>query len=265
MWLEAHAMGYGLWGLDQEFMGAGRFLLNELDGLVEDRELRPQIGQWRKMATEGFQLFVSSGDESRGFLIVVDPEELEAYGKRLPAESREARRIVEELRQTAIVYQHFRDERYFLNNRDRVKLMKRHLATYIDEAGGLEAMPKTLFKFGSVHMGRGYSPMYQLDLGNAAAELAAARGSDVDQRGSGRNAEGLDRGVASPGPVRPAHRKGPMGRLRPARAPAVLRLDEAPGGPPRAGEARLSLRRDRYRTGVPRGDSDDRPAVDLPF
>ena len=178
MWLEAYAMGYDLWGLDQEFIGSGRFLLHELDGLVEDPELRPKIGMWRKMATEGFQVFATTGESDRGFLSVIDPEELKAFGEKLPAEPQAARRIVDELRRTAIVYQHYQNERYFLNNRDRVRLMKRHLAAYIDEAGGLDAVPRTLFKFGSVHMGRGYSPMYQLDLGNAAAELAAARGSE---------------------------------------------------------------------------------------
>ena len=178
MWLEAHARGYRLWGLDQEFIGSARFLLNELATLVDNEELRPQIGKWRKTATEGFQYFATTGESSRAFLEVIAPEELQAFADRLPAEAHEARRIVEELRQTAIVYQHYQNERYFLNNRDRVRLMKRHLAAYIDEAGGLDAVPKTLFKFGSVHMGRGYSPMYQLDLGNAAAELAAARGSE---------------------------------------------------------------------------------------
>ena len=34
MWLEAHGLGYDLWGLDQEFIGSGRYPLNELDALA---------------------------------------------------------------------------------------------------------------------------------------------------------------------------------------------------------------------------------------
>jgi len=33
-------------------------------------------------------------------------------------------------------------------------------------------------KFGNVHMGRGYSPLNQLDLGNQVAELAVLRGGE---------------------------------------------------------------------------------------
>jgi hypothetical protein len=178
MWLGANGQGYDLWGLDQEFIGSARFLLSRLDALVASDELRPQIGKWRKLATEGFQIFETSGDSSRAFLSVVDPDELAAFADRLPAEASAARQLTDELRQSAIVYQHYRDERYFLNNHDRVRLMKRHLAEYIEQAGGLKATPRVVFKFGSVHMGRGYSPMHQLDLGNAAAELAAARFSE---------------------------------------------------------------------------------------
>ena len=37
---------------------------------------------------------------------------------------------------------------------------------------------KAVIKLGSVHSGRGRSPMLQLDIGNATAELAVARGAD---------------------------------------------------------------------------------------
>jgi hypothetical protein len=178
MALEAHALGYDLWGLDQEFIGSGRFLLEQLAGLVESEKLRDQVESWRETADAGFAAFQESGDTGQAFLNVIEPPELAEFAAVLPPEADRARRIAEELRQTAIVYQHYRDERYYLNNYDRIRLMKRHLAGYIQAAGGLRKTPKTLFKFGSAHMGRGYSPFFQLDLGNAAAELAAARFSD---------------------------------------------------------------------------------------
>ena len=178
MWLDLHGAGFELWGLDQEFIGSGRFLLGELDGQIEDAQLRVQVEAWQNMANEGFEVFRTSGDSSRGFLNVVSPADLAVFGQKLPPEAHAARRIVDELRETAIVYQHYRDRRYFLNNYDRIRLMKRHLAQYIKQAGGLEATPRALFKFGSVHMGRGYSALHQLDLGNSAAELAALEFSD---------------------------------------------------------------------------------------
>jgi len=168
-----------VWGLDQEFIGSARFLLAELEAAVEaDENAVRQVRAWQDTAREGFAVFAASGDSSRGFLNVIDPVELAAFAGRLPNEARRARRIVEELRQSALVYQHYAAGRYYENNHDRIRLMKRHLAEYLAAAGGLERAPKVLFKLGSAHAGRGYSPFHQLDVGNAAAELAAARLGD---------------------------------------------------------------------------------------
>lgn len=178
MLIEGRKLGYRVWGLDQEFIASARYLLGELDRLVEGEPAKRRVAEWRETADEGFRVFQQSGDDSKGFLTTIAPEELAAFAETLPAEADVAREIVEELRQSAIVYRHFREKRYYLNNYDRIRLMKRHLARYIADAGGLESVPKAIFKFGSVHLGRGYSPLHQLDLGNAAAELAAARFSD---------------------------------------------------------------------------------------
>ena len=175
--LTARAAGWDVWGLDQEFIGSGRFLLAELHKLVGE-DAKGQVEAWQAMATAGFRHFAGTGDSSKAFLNSVDTTTLQAFAESLPSEAVAAKRICEELQASARVYQHFQHKRYFANNRDRIRLMKRHLADYIAASGGLESAPKVLFKFGSAHMGRGYSPFHQLDVGNAAAELAVARGSE---------------------------------------------------------------------------------------
>lgn len=169
--------GYEVWGLDQEFIGSARFLLGELLERVSAGEQRTRIQGWLDQARAGFQRFATSGDSTHGFLSTIDPDELAALARTLPAGSR-AHRIVDELQRTAVVYQHYQAGRHYENNHERIRLMKHHLAGYVEAAGGLESVPKAVFKFGSVHMGRGYSPLHQLDVGNAAAELAAVLGSD---------------------------------------------------------------------------------------
>ena len=52
--------------------------------------------------------------------------------------------------------------------------MKGYLVERLDRSPGA----RVLIKLGSAHAGRGYSPYDQLDVGNLAAELAFASGSD---------------------------------------------------------------------------------------
>ena len=173
---EAMAQGYQAWGLDQEFIASARFLLTELAGQLEGAQRERALG-WLAEAEAGFTRFTETGDQTAGFLQNVDPEDLRTFAATL-ADGGESREILEELAASAVVYQHFKERRFFHNNRDRIELMKRHFVDYLEGAGGIGEAPKVLMKFGSAHMGRGYSPFDQLDLGNQAAELSFARGGD---------------------------------------------------------------------------------------
>lgn len=150
--LAEHAVeaGYELWGLDQVFAGGARFALARLTGIAE------------------------TGDRSKGFLQSADQATFNGLRQAF-ADQPEALGIIDELAASSLVYRLYgRGDNYESNYR-RIQLMKRHLAERLRRA---EADTKVVMKFGNYHMGRGYSPMNQLDLGNAAAELAVLRGGD---------------------------------------------------------------------------------------
>ena len=84
--------------------------------------------------------------------------------------------LLDELQESAFIYRLFEQEQYFENNRRRIQWMKHHLHEYRSRRGDDDY--KVLFKMGSAHTGRGYSPFLQLDVGNHAAEWAAGRGGD---------------------------------------------------------------------------------------
>lgn len=87
--------------------------------------------------------------------------------------------MIDELAESAVIYQLSHVGKRYENNHQRVKLMKQHLHQQLGQrTPGAPHMGKILMTFGAVHMGRGYSPFNQLDLGNHVAELAAARGGD---------------------------------------------------------------------------------------
>ncbi len=174
--LAEHAVeaGYELWGLDQVFAGGARFALARLTGIAESPAARESAEQALRRADEGFRHFAETGDRSKGFLQSADQATFDGLRQAF-ADQPEALRIIDELAASSLVYRLYgRGDNYESNYR-RIQLMKRHLAERLRRA---EADTKVVMKFGNYHMGRGYSPMNQLDLGNAAAELAVLRGGD---------------------------------------------------------------------------------------
>lgn len=166
-----------VWGVDQEFMGGDRLLLERLVELAPDDTARAAAGAALKRASEGFAQFAAKGDSSRGFLMSTPPAEFDRLEEAFDSAPAAAHRIIEGLRDSARVYGHYGAGRYFENNRDRVRLMKRYAVDALAasaEAG--RADPRIVFKLGSAHAGRGFSPYDQLDVGNLAAELAVLRG-----------------------------------------------------------------------------------------
>ncbi len=166
-------LGYDVWGLDQEFIGAPRLLLRELAATGKGDAVT-LAASWSERANAGFTHFAKTGKRDRAFFSVADDETFDQLAEAF-ADSSAGARMVDELRQSWIIYRHYNEKRFFQNNHDRIRLMKRHLAERL-AAAPVDA--KVLFRFGSAHMGRGLSPFDQYDLGNMASELAVASGSD---------------------------------------------------------------------------------------
>jgi erythromycin esterase-like protein len=166
--------GYELWGLDQVFAGGARFALGQLLETAEDQTARSRAEAALSAAREGFQHFAQTGERSKGFLQSADEATFEALREAF-ADQPEALRIIDELAASSLVYRLYGRGANYESNYRRIQLMKRHLAERLHSAN---PETKVVMKFGNYHMGRGYSPMNQLDLGNAAAELAVLRGGD---------------------------------------------------------------------------------------
>ncbi len=165
--------GYQVWGIDQEFMGSGRFLLAHLETLAPTSKARKLVGKWRDRANQGFKLMAESGDPSKIFMSLVTDADFDEFDGAFAVAQTEARRILKEMRATAAVYRHFFQGRYFENDTDRILLMKRYLLEGLDQIGPDD---KVLIKLGGDHTARGYAVNHQLDVGNQANELGFARG-----------------------------------------------------------------------------------------
>lgn len=172
----ALALGYDVWGADQEFMGSPRLLFTRLQELAASDAPRELARDMLERERAAFEQFVTTGDPRSAFLMSASAAEFERLAAAFAGDD-EAARIVEQLRASADVYQAFAERRYYDNNENRVELIKRNFLAHLGRA---DASPlsdrRALIKMGSVHAGRGRTPMHVFDIGNLAAELAFAGG-----------------------------------------------------------------------------------------
>ena len=169
---QAVAIGYSLWGLDQIFLGGARFNLRRLMEMAPDDAARDAAGAALDRADQRFIEFAGTGDSSAGFLQATGDDDYAALRAAF-ADHDQGLRIIDELAASGRIYRLYRQGANYQSNHERISLMKRHLAKHLRAA---EDWPRVFLKFGSIHMQRGYTPLNQLDLGNAAAELGVLRG-----------------------------------------------------------------------------------------
>jgi uncharacterized protein YukE len=176
---DALAMGYAVWGIDQEFIGAAPLLLHRLAELAKSdasRELARSMFDRARDATERFK---AAGDYSALFMISATTEDFERLASSFADEASEAGDIIDQLRRSAAAYRAHYQGRSYDNNAARADLMKRNLLDHMRRAGEtVLSQRKVLFKAGATHMGRGRNPQHAYDVGNFAAELAVATGAE---------------------------------------------------------------------------------------
>lgn len=179
MLVTAASEGYEIWGLDQEFVGSGRLHLARLAQLAPNPEASALVGEWIRREIQGLRHYQETGSTREAIFFTLTGEDVAALRSAFEGVG-EALSIVDELAASAHVYQLFGAGENYRSNHARIGLMKRHLAESLAAPAGPEPTGggRVLVKLGSVHAGRGYSPLNQLDVGNQVAELATLRNGD---------------------------------------------------------------------------------------
>lgn len=175
---EALALGYEVWGVDQEFIGSPRLLLYRLRELSSDADYRARIEDMINREMAALERLVQTGDQSGALLLSASADEFNTLAAAFPDPESEGARIVRQLRASAEIYRAFAEQRYYDNNASRVELIKRNFLAHLQWPGEELTDRRAVIKMGSVHAGRGRTPMHVYDIGNFAAELAFAQGDD---------------------------------------------------------------------------------------
>lgn len=163
---------FEIWGLDQEFLGAGGWLLDMILAEPLSAPARATIQKLRAEETQDAALASASGNPVKLFLFSVSDATLEAAQKLLSqGASERSRQLFASIMTTHKIYME-NVEGSPRANHDRAVLLKKELLFHLDGWQGSGSGGKILLKFGDWHLYRGYNPLGQRDLGNFVAEYA---------------------------------------------------------------------------------------------
>lgn len=166
-----------VWGIDQEFIGAGALHLERLDQLAPDDVARAAVRKFLDYARQDMPRMVKQKTPLGTFVLSARPGDYEQLRAAFATADPEALTIIRELERSSAIYAMFGDGRAWLSNFDRARLAKEHFRAYYDRALKHEtALPRALFKYGAFHAKRGRSLLGVNDIGNMASELAEFNG-----------------------------------------------------------------------------------------
>lgn len=164
-----------VWGLDQEFILAGRLHFARLAELAKTPAARQVVEEYRARAVAGEAFPPPKENVAPPFLAAAAPADFDRLAAVFPKDG-EAARLITELRASAAIYQAWSNGQGYQANNDRAALMQRHFNAYYDQAAASEQTPRVLLKFGDTHMMRGRSFTDVFDLGTYLPALATRHG-----------------------------------------------------------------------------------------
>jgi erythromycin esterase-like protein len=191
---------FHLWGLDQEFYGESRFLL---ETLLRDDPDKPATAKVRQMLLENDQAYrraISTGNVADTFMLAAPESEVQELKQLVSRQNNPAAQAVLNafVDSRAIYRKHLEGEGYD-SNRLRAAMMKELFTRRYEQATRAQGKPaKVLLKFGSAHLYKGINPLHNDDLGNFVTELADGHGS-VSLHINVIGAKGADAAFAAPG------------------------------------------------------------------
>jgi len=163
------------WGIDQEFVGAAKYLITLMLAQPINPAARAKLEVLRQMETVASQKAAATGNPLEYLMLSAPTEELASLRPLLTGPKEQtARSLLDALLESRAIYQKsaskVRGDRD-LSNRMRLTLLKGTLATRL----GVQEQ-KLLIKVGANHAYKGINPLNNRDIGNFLAERAEGQG-----------------------------------------------------------------------------------------
>lgn len=173
---KAAGPSFQLVGMDQELMGASKYLLDQMAEQPLNPLAKAKIEAFRKLESDNYRRASESGDPRELFMVKVQEEELFALQKLLTApEEMPALAMLNSLIESRSIYtKNMTPGQGYGSNTQRARLMKQYVASHLTHAPA----QRMLLKAGAIHVFRGYNPLGagSREIGNYLAEYAEGRG-----------------------------------------------------------------------------------------
>lgn len=168
----AAGANFELWGLDQEFLGAGGYLLGEMLKSNPGPVARAAIEAMAAQAQAATAAALESGSPVDLFLFAVTQDTLDQAGVAIARDGGERAQYLFGLLTESHAIYHASQSRAGDPNGRRARLMKRTLAAHLTE----NPKARVLMKFGAWHIYKSLNPLNQRDIGAYVAERADGEG-----------------------------------------------------------------------------------------
>jgi hypothetical protein len=157
---------FQLWGLDQEYITAPLFLLDEINRNAKDSISTKELyNNAKEYLTQQLRSF-NSEKENQYFEMFDNDNDFTKYIKQ--CNNPKQKEIIEALSISMDIYK----QQNWNGNQVRMEYMKRNFSHNFKIAQKKDSFPKVLIKMGSMHLGWGKSWLGIYDLGNMINELA---------------------------------------------------------------------------------------------
>jgi hypothetical protein len=168
-----------LWGLDYEMM-ADHYLFDGVRRRAPEGVAKAAAEALYEKSGAAFAKVVKDHNPSAFFSFSNPPEIFAELRRAWPQPDPESARALDTIETTLAINQLFAAGRGWESNDLRARFNRGNFLRALNEAKAAgEKEPRVIFKFGANHMTRGRNMTEVFDLGNLAAEIAAAEGSQA--------------------------------------------------------------------------------------
>ena len=167
---------FELWGLDQEYVGAAGPLLEAMLATKPGPVSVQAIQMAQQHAQTAERVAAAKNDVKQLYLVDAPEADLRELSRAIQRDGRpDTVRLLKELQSSHNIYQ-MSVAGQAESNHARAALLKQHFWGDYVPFHSRNPAGRVLFKFGAMHMGRGFDPSHQLNLGNTVAEMADVEG-----------------------------------------------------------------------------------------
>ena len=164
--------GFEIWGLDQEYLTAPTFLIDELYNLSKQKErLKPHYTAAKSFIIKEIQKS-RENRKYKAFNSLLNSKEIKQFFNRLATSNPKTQKIISDLKKSWEVYKLREDKDLYASLYKRLDIMHSNFISYYSNALKTEKFPKVVIKIGGVHASKGRSHNNIYDIGNFIMELA---------------------------------------------------------------------------------------------